>query len=132
MRLPARGLLVAIAVLLGGCADDADDARRSDSTERVERYFDDSLALNPTDATDIGDHRFDDRLEITPSPAYEAASRELERRALADVARPRSGGARRRGPPDARDVHLQPRARCSKACSFPRSPAADRASSTAA
>jgi uncharacterized protein (DUF885 family) len=53
--------------------------------ERVEKYFDGYLALNPTDATDLGDHRYDDRLEISPSPAYESASRSLERRALADV-----------------------------------------------
>ena len=84
MRLPARGFLVAVTVLSGGCATmPTTPAARLE--ERVERYFDDYLALNPTDATDLGDHRYDDRLEIAPSPAYESASRELERRALADV-----------------------------------------------
>jgi len=84
MNFPTRGFLFLAPLLLGGCAA----MRTTPAVElehRVEKYFDDYLALNPTDATDIGDHRHDDRLEISPSPAHESARRELERRALEDV-----------------------------------------------
>ncbi len=84
MRVPARGLLIAVPLLFAGCAA-MPVTLAAELEQRVEKYFDDYLALNPTDATDLGDHRYDDRLEITPSPAHESASRELETRALADV-----------------------------------------------
>jgi uncharacterized protein (DUF885 family) len=84
LRIPARGFLIAVPLLLGGCAA-IPVTPAAELEARVEKYFDDYLALNPTDATDLGDHRYDDRLEITPSTAYESASRELEGRALADV-----------------------------------------------
>ena len=69
MRLAAPGLLIDSRVVRR-LRHDADNTRSS-ARERVERYFDDYLALNPTDATDIGDHRFDDRLEIDAVAAYE-------------------------------------------------------------
>jgi uncharacterized protein (DUF885 family) len=50
--------------------------------ERVERYWQDYLALNPSLATYVGDHRYDDRLENAISPAYLDQARALEQRHL--------------------------------------------------
>ena len=84
MRITARILVLAAALLVAGCPPVRPPAAGLDRT--VEAYFDEMLALNPTYATDIDDHRFDDRLEITPSPLYESQSLALERRYL-DIVR---------------------------------------------
>ena len=58
-------------------------ARAADVDALVERYFEETLALNPVSATFIGDSRYDDRLGNPASPEYEAASRERDERYLA-------------------------------------------------
>jgi len=74
-------LLIATTLLLGGCATLRRPATPAAELERrVEAYFDEYLALNPTVATDIGDHRFDDRLELPAMIEYQSATLSLERR----------------------------------------------------
>ena len=50
-----------------------DRASRLELHALYERYFEDSLRLNPLLATFIGDHRYDDRLPNSIGPDYRAA-----------------------------------------------------------
>jgi len=50
-----------------------------------ERYFEDTLRLNPVMATFIGDHRYDDQLPNSIGPAYRAEVKALNERYLAEV-----------------------------------------------
>ena len=50
-----------------------------------ERYFEDSLRMNPLLATFIGDHRYDDQLPNDIGPDYRAQARTMNERYLADV-----------------------------------------------
>lgn len=93
MKLDRRWLVASCMVLLCGCATlpaepvaVAPPAAGAVLHDLVERYFEDSLALNPVFATFIGDHRYDDRLDIGPAPAYEALELEVEQRYLDAVA----------------------------------------------
>jgi uncharacterized protein (DUF885 family) len=51
----------------------------------LERYFEDTLRLNPVLATLIGDHRYDDRLPNSIGPAHRAEVKALNERYLAQV-----------------------------------------------
>ncbi|MGE5198161.1 MAG: DUF885 domain-containing protein [Rhodospirillaceae bacterium] len=50
-----------------------------------ERYFEDTLRLNPVMATYIGDHRYDDQLPNTIGPVYRTEARAMNERYLAEV-----------------------------------------------
>ncbi|MCM2311537.1 MAG: DUF885 domain-containing protein [Steroidobacteraceae bacterium] len=50
-----------------------------------ERYFEDTLRLNPVLATYIGDHRYDDQLPNSIGPVYRAEAKALNERYLAEV-----------------------------------------------
>jgi len=50
-----------------------------------ERFFEDSLRMNPLLATFIGDHRYDDQLPNDIGPDYRAQARTMNERYLADV-----------------------------------------------
>jgi uncharacterized protein (DUF885 family) len=66
-----------------GAARTADAGRELNAI--FERWFEDSLRMNPVLATYIGDHRYDDRLPNSIGPEYRAESKAINDRYLAEV-----------------------------------------------
>jgi uncharacterized protein (DUF885 family) len=91
--------VLALCAVLSACASQAPaTAPASSATAAVpaadagaelqamfDRYFEDSLRLNPLLATYIGDHRYDDQLPNYIGPAYRAEAKALNDRYLAEV-----------------------------------------------
>lgn len=97
MRRPLAAALLLAGSSLGACAG-AQRARSATPGQALsallERYWEDTLVLDPLQATAIGDDRYDDRLPNYLSADYRAAQRahaEKYLRALAAVARDRLG-----------------------------------------
>jgi uncharacterized protein (DUF885 family) len=80
MQPPTPGAAPASAV----AAAPSTDAGQQLNT-LFERYFEDTLRLNPVLATYIGDHRYDDQLPNFIGPAYRAEAKALNQRYLAEV-----------------------------------------------
>ncbi|MBT8087915.1 MAG: DUF885 domain-containing protein [Gammaproteobacteria bacterium] len=78
---------LAVALLLVGCSDRAQQAATEPTTEDAsvvlhqlfEEHFERTLEMNPTYATFIGDDRYNDRLANSTSPEYLAASEAMDR-----------------------------------------------------
>jgi len=87
--------LILIAVMIGalGCSSTTSTThpRGETADERLngvlERYFEESLELNPVLATSIGDNRYNDRFPVTISDEYRAKNRSIAERYLAEASR---------------------------------------------
>ena len=96
---PVVALCVVLSAALSGCASQPPaPAASPDATAAVpaadagpalhalfERYFEDTLRLNPLLATYIGDHRYDDQLPNSLGPQFRAEVQALNARYLAEA-----------------------------------------------
>lgn len=90
--MPHRWSVVLAAALLGAAAlPNALAGTRPSATEQlnamVDRYFEESLKLDPVGATFIGDNRYNDRYANSISPKYVADALQRERRYLRELER---------------------------------------------
>ena len=90
--MPHRWSVVLAAALLGAAAlPNALAGTRPSATEQlnamVDRYFEESLKLDPVGATFIGDNRYNDRYANSISPTYVADALQRERRYLRELER---------------------------------------------
>ena len=81
----ACALLAVTAAPASAQPTQPDPAATEKLHDLFERFFEDSLRMNPLLATFIGDHRYDDQLPNDIGPDYRAQARTMNERYLADV-----------------------------------------------